>query len=379
MLPAVANRYQPALAVIQSATLMRERVAREDNSVPGMPQGKPPVPAKNMQAINEHYFGTSLTPMEAMFALVEKAVDYLNDKLNLGRDGDADGIKAGNEWRDEALRDNIKVNSDRDFSIPKPGENGVSFRAVAKMIQDTFDTGYLSRDTDLGKLLEDTVGFRLDGMSVADLFEAFVEPEGDAAKRVYDVLSDGLAGQPGGKVTQRLEAAASGPKSVEETVADQGKSSIDVVDEETLAEDLEAIKAAEAKEKLEEAAAIPEKVENALKEARQDESSENGTSSQAMAAAAIQALTGLESAASSKAVSDPVVVNISIAREKPTYDEQSEPGQNLETSIASHEAAGTAPDAREPKTDTLRGVLAHYLEFIEANDNDKRPAFSIRL
>lgn len=377
MLPAFANRYQPALAVIQSATLMRERVAREENSVPGMPQGKPPAPAKNMQAINEHYFGTSLTPMEAMFALVEKAVDYLNGKLNLGRDGDTDGIKAGNEWRDEALRDNIKVNSDRDVSIPKPGENGVTFRAVAKMIQDTFDTGYLSRDTGLGKLLEDTVGFRLDGMSVADLFEAFVEPEGDAAKRVYDVLSDGLAGQAGGKVTQRLEAAASGPKSVEETVADQGKSSIDVVDEETLAEDLKALKAAEAKEKLEQAAAIPEKVENALKEARQDKSTENGTGSQPTAAAVIQALTGLES--SSKAVSDPEVVNISIAREEPTHDEQSEPGQKLETSNASHEAAGTAPDAREPKTDTLRGVLAHYLEFIEANDNDKRPAFSIRL
>ena len=367
MLPVVANRYQPALAVIQSATSMRERVAREENAVPGMPQAKPPAPAKNMQAINEHYFGVSLTPMEAMFALVEKAVDYLNGKLNLGRDGDAEGVKAGNEWRDKALRDNINVNSDRDFSIPKPGENGVTFRAVAKMIQETFDTGYLSQDSDLRKLLEDTVGFRLDGMSVADLFEAFVEPEGDAAKRVYEVLSEGLAGQAGSKATQRLEDAASGPRSVEETVGDQRKSSIDVVDEETLADELKAIKAAEATEKLEEAAALPEKIEKALKEARQDQNTENGTGRLATAAAAIQALTGLHGAASLEAVSGPGVESISIAEEKPNDDEPREFGLQSEL------------DERETKTNTLRGVLAHYLEFIEANDNDRRPGFSLRL
>ncbi len=200
MLPATANRFQPALSVIQAGTYARERAMREDAQaanggvklVGGMAQAAP-TPPKDMQAINEYYFGLSITPMEAMFALVEKTVDYLNDKLSEGRDGDPKRIEAGNKWRDEALQKPVAVGSAEDYSIPKPGENGVSFRSVAKLIRDSFKSEYLNADQDLRKLLEDTVGFRLHGMSVTDLLDAFIEPESDAAKRVYETISEGLS------------------------------------------------------------------------------------------------------------------------------------------------------------------------------------------
>lgn len=350
----------------------RERAMREDAQAAnggvkllgGMAQAAP-APPKDMQAINEYYFGLSITPMEAMFTLVERTVGYLNDKLSEGRDGDPKRVEAGNKWRDEVMQKPVTVGSAEDFSIPKPGENGVSFRSVAKLIRESFKAEALNADQDLRKLLEDTVGFRLDGMSVTDLFDAFIEPESDAAKRVYDTISEGLAGQAGSKASQRLEAAAEGPKSVEETVASQRKSSIDVVDEETIAEDLKAIKAAETNEKLDEAAAIPEKVEKALKEALQDVDAKDADE-QAIAAAAIQALTGLGAAVAPETDSEIDVGKIAIPEGAAEKLKVEAPG------------VGNEP---ETKTGTLRGVLAHYLEFIEttsAND-DKRPKFSIRL
>lgn len=368
MLPATANRYQPALTVIQSATYARERAMREDvrgagpgtTPLNGMAPATPARP-KDMQAINEHYFGVSLTPMEAMFAMVERAVDYLNDKLDVGRDGDPKAIEAGNKWREKALIKGAAVGSQDDFSIPKPGENGVTFRAVAKLVLEKFKTEFLVSDSGLRKALEDAVGFRLDGMNAVDLFEAFAEPDGDSAKRVYEVVSEGLAGQAGSKASQRLEAATSGAKSVEETLVDQKKSSIDVVDEETIAEDLKALRTAEAKEKLEQAAAIPEKVQKALKEAQASEEASEADGSQA-ALAIVQALSGMSEAASSSE----------------TAPGQDGPEPELDLTAIAKDAA--KKNRNEPaKGETLRGVLANYLEFIDASDSDKKQRFSIRL
>jgi len=373
MLPATANRFQPALSVIQAGSYARERAMREDalaanggvRLLGGMAQAAP-TPPKDMQAVNEFYFGLSMTPMEAMFALVERTVDYLNDKLGVGRDGDPKRIDAGNTWRDEAMQKPVAVGSAEDFSIPKPGRNGMSFRSVAKLIRETFKSEFLNADQELRKLLEDTVGFRLHGMSVTDLLDAFIEPESDAAKRVHETISEGLAGQAGSKASQRLEAAAEGPRSVEDTVAAQrNKSSIDVVDEETIAWDQKAIKAAEATEKLDEAAAIPEKVEQALKEALQDADANagdaKGADGQAIAAAAIQALTRLSAAAAPESASDVELGKIALA----------------EAAAEKLKVEAQVP-GKEPETGTLRGVLANYFEFTETND-DRQRKFSIRL
>lgn len=352
MLPATANRYQPALTVIQAGTYARERAMREDAQAVGgvkqpgdMTQAAPARP-KDMQAINEYYFGISLTPMEVMFSMVERAVDYLNDKLGLGSDGDPEEVEAGNKWREQALIKFAGVGTGDDFRIPKPGENGVTFRAVAKLVLESFRSDYLNGDGDLRKVLEDAAGFRLQGMSTIDLFEAFAEPESDAAKRVYDAASEGLAGQAGSKASQRLDAATSGAKSVEETLVEQKGSSIDVVDKETIADDLKAVRTAEAKEKLDQAAAIPDTIREALEqaEARNDTSGPDGLEA---ALAVVQALNGMSETVSS---SDPEAGQVG-------------PDPELDMSEIAKDAAEKDNDG---KGKGLRGLLANYLEFTAA-------------
>ncbi|AWC24500.1 hypothetical protein CO731_03988 [Aminobacter sp. MSH1] len=365
MLPATANRYQPALAVIQAGTYARERVMRKDAQAVGgmkplgdMAQTAPARP-KDMQAINEYYFGISLTPMEVMFSMVERAVDFLNDKLGVGSDGDPKAVEAGNKWREETLIKNVGVGSGDDFRIPKPGENGVTFRAVAKLVLEKFKTEFLAGDGDLRKVLEDAAGFRLDGMNAVDLFKAFADPESDAARKVYDAVLEGLAGQAGSKVSQRLEAATSGAKSVEETLADQKGSSIDVVDKETIAEDLKAVRTAEAKEKLDEAAAIPEKIRDALEEIQAGKDTSGPDSSQA-ALAIVQALSGMSETVSSPATG------------------QDAPEMELDLSGIARDAAKEDHD-EGTKGEALRGLLAQYLEFIDASDIYKKQKLYIRL
>lgn len=295
MLPAVANRFQPAVALMQSATTFQERMNRPDSQ--GLRIGQTPAQVaapRDMKAVNELYFGSHLTVTEAMARLMDQVVGYLNDKLELGRDGSEEGKSAGNEWRRTALRDYVEVGAEGDFSLPEPGNNGVTYQQVARMIQDKFDVGILSRDRTLMKEIEQAVGFKLDGMNVTDLLTAFVDPNSDAADKVRGVLSDGLAGQTGSKVRQRLERAAEGPKSVEETVADTRKSPVDEVDEETAQEDMEAVKAAKTLEKIEAAAELPKEVHKALDEMKEAGAAQGGAR---IAAAVLQALGNLNAGA----------------------------------------------------------------------------------
>lgn len=294
MLPAAVDRFQPALVIMQSVTSLQARLQRED--APSAPTGPAAAPAKDMKAVNDYYFGGHLTVTEAMTKLFERVVGYLNDKLTLGRDGAAEGIAAGDAWRDQALRDDIEINGKDDFSLPKPGEEGFSFQRVARMIQSVFNVDVLSQDRELTKLLEDMIGFRLDGMTVGDLLEAMIDPGGDASRKVKDVLNDGLAGQTGSKVSRRMERAASGPKSVEEAVAEALRPSIGEVDRETIAEDLQAIGNARAHEKLEQAAKLPEDIAEALEEASPADR-QQGRAKVRIASAVLQVLGGLGEAA----------------------------------------------------------------------------------
>ncbi|BCH34348.1 hypothetical protein MesoLjLc_62780 [Mesorhizobium sp. L-8-10] len=264
MLPATVDRLQPALAIMQSVTSLQARLLHED--APNTAAGPAATPARDIKAVNDYYFGGHLTVTEAMTKLFEHVVGYLNDKLALGRDGAAMDAAAGDAWRDKALRDDIEINGKDDFSLPKPGENGFSFQRVSRMIQSAFNVDFLSQDRELKKLLEDMIGFRLDGMTVADLLEAMVDPGSEAAEKVKDVLNEGLAGQTGSKVSQRMERAASGPQSVEQAVAAALRPSIGEVDRETVAEDLEAIGNARAHQKLQQAARLPHDLAEALEE-----------------------------------------------------------------------------------------------------------------
>lgn len=367
MLPAMVDRFQPALAIMQSVTSMQARILRDD--APNALARQAAAPAKDMKAINDYYFGGHLTVTEAMTKLVEKVVGYLNEKLAVGRDGSEADVETGNRWRAQALRDDIEVNGKDDFSIPKPGDDGVSFQRVARMIQSAFDTDFLSRDLELKKLLEDMIGFRLDGMSVADLLEAVADPGGKAAQKVGNVLTEGLAGQAGSKVSQRLERAASGPKSVEETLAETQKASIDEVDEETLAEDLEAVRTARARERLEQAARLPDDIADALDEAREQD--RNGRRVEVkIAMAVIQALG-----------------NLGEAEAKPGKDGDDSAGEGVVGDVVSAafktsdapdaiEEEGTAADFGERPV--LTSIVRAYLETLEPEE-EQEERFSLLL
>lgn len=342
MLPVTINRFKPAVAVMQSITMLQERLSRDDS--PGSRIGQIPAqvaPPKDMKAINELYFGSQLTLTEAMTRLMEKVVGYVNDKLSLGRDGSEEGKKAGTEWRGKALLDYVEVGSEADFSLPKPGKNGVTFQQVARMMLDMFDTGFLSRDRALMRELEQMIGFRLDGMSVTDLLQGFADPNSEAAEKVRGVLSEGLAGQAGSKVSQRLERAAAGPKSVEETLADTRKSPIDEVDEETVKEDLEAVKAARTLEKVEQAAELPETVRKALDEMKEAGAEHGGAS---IAAAVLQALG-------------------SLSADGPNDDAKAETSAS---DVVDSELEASLPPASEANRPALAPVLRAYLEAQEA-------------
>lgn len=296
MLPATINRFKPAVAVMQSITVLQERLTRDDSAGSRVGQVPAQIAApKDMKAVNELYFGSQLTITEAMARLMEHVVGYVNDKLSLGSDGSEEGRKAGNEWRGKALRDFVEVGSEADFSLPKPGKNGVTFQQVARTVLDMFDTGFLSGDRALMKDLEQMIGFRLDGMSVTDLLQAFADPQSEAADKVREVLSEGLAGRAGSKVSQRLERAAAGPKSVEETLADTRRSPVDEVDEETVKEDLEEVKAARTLEKVEQAAELPQEVREALDDMKEAGAAQSGTR---VAAGVLQALANMSAGGS---------------------------------------------------------------------------------
>jgi hypothetical protein len=369
MLPALSARYQPALAVMQSISTFAARSVQDDKPGPIGTQPIAEAEPKDMDVINDYYFGSHQTATEVMFSMMERLVGYLNDKLDVGRDGTQAEQDAGNAWRRTALADDIKVGSERDFSIPMPGEEGFSFRRVAQMIQDRFNLGALSQDRQLMKTLEQLVGFRLDGMNVSDLLQSFTDPDGKAAERVRDVIEDGLAGETGSKVSQRLEDAAEGPKSVAEAVdAAVNKKQTDEVDEETQAEDIEAIRDAKARQTLEKAAEVPEKAKRAAEAAEAKAASgpakaDDAQTDGAAAAAAIQALSstapGDETDAAPEIVTDETATGKSSAE-----DEAKASGAN---------AAGEAAD-------TLNALLRQYLDLLEqTDDKDDEPAFSIMI
>lgn len=255
MMVSTANRYAAAVTLMQSAASWQAQWARDMRPgalLPGQQEATPASRPKDMKAVNDLYFGNHLTPTEVMFHLFERLVGHLNKQLDLGRDGDEADTVRGNAWREKALLENVKVGSESDFSLPKPGADGFSFRRVAQMIKSTFNLGVLSQDRELVKSLEQALGFRLTGMSIGDLIDAVIDPESLAHERVAATIENGMAGRAGSKAMQRLEQAAEAPKTVQETIEATKPGPMDVVDEETIEEGRQAIRDAMAREKLQE-------------------------------------------------------------------------------------------------------------------------------
>jgi len=377
ILPAVANRFQPAVILVQSIATARENSFREErpNALFGQPAVAPPAP-KDMKAINDYYFGSHLTVTEVMMKLVDRVVGYLNDKLEVGRDGTAEDVKAGNDWRDEVLKKNIDVGSEEDFTIPKPGENGVTFRQVARMIESAFDLDALSQDRELVKMLEDMIGFRLNGVTVADLIESFTDPNGRAAGEVREAISEGLAGQTGSKAMQSLEKAAKGRQTVEQAVAEAKDTSMEEVDEETVKADLEAIRAAKTQAKVEDAAEIADKIA-ALTEDEPGQPADETPTDRAIAV--IETLTGLVSAdvPTAEDTSTGAADGETLPLEGGGELEAAKSAETLDE--ASSAASLVEREERASLTDALGALTKAYLEWLGEDDREPRRGLSLAI
>ena len=375
ILPAAANRYQPAVLLIQSITTARETRLRasEPSLLVGQPTVRPSAAPKNMQAINDYYFGSHMTVTEAMTRMVEKTVSYLNDKLDVGSDGDPAAVEAGNDWRDQVLKKDIDVGSEDDFRIAIPGKGGESFQQVARMIETTFNLDALSQDRVLMKELEDLVGFRLDGMSIGDLIEAFADPSSSAAAKVREVISEGLAGQTGSKAMQRLERAGEGPKSVEEAVEAAKANKPEEVDAETIEEDREAIRAAKAHEKLDATLEMNDRLAEAATKAAQAGDKGEAASTDA-ATDIIAALSALDASADAAPESDSAAVaDTDTADEAATEETPAETLTSLRAQVAE-----TVREARTGRGDTLSTLARLYLDVIgTAEDDERGPRLSL--
>jgi hypothetical protein len=349
MMVATANRYAAALTLMESAANWHAQLARDTRPaslLPGQQEVSANSRPRDMKAVNDLYFGNHVTPTEVMFHLFERMVGHLNKRLDMGRDGNEADAAKGNAWREKALLENVKVGSEGDFSIPMPGEDGFSFRRVAQMIKSTFNLGALSQDRELGKTLEQALGFSLSGMSISDLIDAVIDPESAAHERVATVVENGLAGREGSKVMQRLERATEGPKSVQETIEAVKPEPMDVVDEETIEEDRQAIRDAMAREKLQEV----EDRQDKLKELHGKMKGRPAEADPDLALRIIQAL----------------AAEGAVETEIPEGDEAA--SETSETIPDEHEDAASAE--RGSDSDLLDAVIRAYREFEEDEDAD---------
>lgn len=355
MLPSIAARYQPAVTVMKSIVTAFEQNARKDDkpAMPGMPTVETRPRVRDMQAINDYYFGSHISPNELMIRMVERMVDHLNGKLDIGSDGDPDAVKAGNAWRDEALAGGTDIGAEDDFRIPKPGEDGVTFRQVARMIQTRFSADFLSEDRQLMKALEEMTGFRLDGMTAADLLQAFVEPEGETALKVREVLSEGLAGQKGSKASQRLEAAVEGPVSVQQAAAATlRKEAYEETDDETAAEDLQRVADARTQQRLEQVGETQDKVAEAVNDAAKDGSDHPDAAAEIIQGLAAQADAEPQDVKENDL--EDILTSVDDGEGLPLEGEDIQPGEALDSAISNLNSS----DAR----------IRAYLETLLAGD-----------
>lgn len=260
MLPAVAARFQPALSVMRSLETQTARPrAEDDRKARGLPAQMPEQasgPAlksepEDMKAINDYYFGNQLTVTEVLSRVVLRLVDKLNQGLEVGRNGKEEDILRGMAWRKEVSIEDIAINGDKDFVIPRPGENGLSFSDVALFIKTKFRTANLSMNPEFMRDIGESVGVKLSGLNLGDALDSFIDPTSDGARKARAFVSEALAGSAGSKASQHLEKALKGPQTVREAVeAVKNRPGTAEVDETTEAEDKQSVEDAKTHEKL---------------------------------------------------------------------------------------------------------------------------------
>jgi hypothetical protein len=204
MLPAMIDRFKPALALVQSIVTTRQRVL-DDNQAQPAPSvlAAATTAAKPANASEEDYFSGQPSVTQVMTHVFERVIGYLNDHL------EAVSVPADQEWQEDALQHNDDGTLKHLTHIPEPGDAGFSFRKAAQIIQANFNMDFLAQDDALSDLMDEAAGFTIHGMTVADLVEAFADPDSAANEKVEEVFSKGLAGHEGSEAKKQLDEAAS--------------------------------------------------------------------------------------------------------------------------------------------------------------------------
>lgn len=248
----------PALTVMRSIIDTQDEAAKTLNRSPfdlnGELETGSSKPKLSTEALNQIYFGDHVSITEAKIKLISYVNRYVASAIDAQTSHEAQGGEgpAGSSVTAKlvenldfeertSLRQSLQTDiSDMDSAIK-----------TATRISLSFNLDRLSADRDMMKYLEQMMGMKLDGLSVADIIKSFLDPDGKSAGKVNSVISKGLAGQTGSKVMQRLEDAAAGPKTVAEAKKDAvEKSDFEEVDDETKAEDKSDIDTARAMETL---------------------------------------------------------------------------------------------------------------------------------
>ncbi len=277
MLTGLTSTLMPALSIMQSIVSDQVKGVRSlfgDQVEAGATVGVTPSnDTAKTQKLNDYYFGDHMTVTEVMVKLFTHLGDYLADRIDARTSLEAaapdqatlpvvSATERSIATMDKDVRSDLSARL-RDFDGASASATELAFR-----IARNFDLDALGRDRKLSAFLEQRIGIDLGSINAGDLVRAFMDPDGDAARKLRGQIGEALAGQAGSKVMQRLEDAASGVKSVEETKAEaRSKDAWDEVDEETKQEDVDDVKTAKALETLSGLSDAIDEASDAIKEA----------------------------------------------------------------------------------------------------------------
>ncbi|MDZ7600487.1 MAG: hypothetical protein U1A06_03835 [Hoeflea sp.] len=214
------------------------------------------------QKLNAYYFGDHQSASEVRTKIFTYLAQYVGGQIDAVEKEKA-GEAAGNAPAASSQLANSLKGMEADVrgglraSLDNFSQGRQSLQATAAKMLMTLDLDVLSKDTKITRYLEQMIGFDLGGMSAKDILTAFVDPDGKENEKLRSIISNALAGTEGSKTMQRLDDAAKGLRSVEETKRDiEDVKPYDEVDEETKEEDKSDIKIAKAYDTLTETKAF---------------------------------------------------------------------------------------------------------------------------
>ncbi len=258
--PTAKTALSPALSIMQSIVTDRARLQQLDktDAFGNSPNVAvtPGYSTQTTQKLNAYYFGDHQSVTEVQAKIFSYLAEYVGKQLDtveneIGGKPAGETATANKELSDSLKGMETDVRSSLRTTLNDFAEGKQSLQATAIKMVMTLDLDVLSKDTKIGRYLEQMIGFDLHGMSAKDILMSFADPGGKESEKLRSIISDALAGQDGSKVMQRLDDASKGLRSVEETKRDiEDVKPYDEVDDETKQEDKEDLKTAKAYDTL---------------------------------------------------------------------------------------------------------------------------------